>query len=371
VFECKKNSYGDLYEGGINLEILVLGGTGAMGVPLVKLLSQRGDTVYVTTRSQKENFEKVTYICGNAKDQAFFEKLMTKSYDVIVDFMVYGTAEFGRRVDCLLDHAKQYFFFSSSRCYAGSNVAIKEDFPRLVDVCQDPEYLAIDEYGLTKGKEENLLFDSGRKNWTIIRPYITYNAYRIQLGVYEKENWLRRALEGRTIVFPKDIASKKTSLTYGPDVASAIVGLIGNEQAYGQAFHITTDESHTWGEILDFYCKKIEEKTGVKPRVKYVEDSTGLQQVWNPWQIKYDRLYDRTFDNSKIELVSGKYNYTPCFEGLAECLDLFLKKPRWLDMNVKYEAWCDCQTCEITPLREIPGYFNKLRYLKWRFFGGF
>lgn len=351
------------------MEILVLGGTGAMGVPLVKLLSQRGDIVYVTTRSQKKNFENVTYICGNAKEQAFFDKLMNRKYDAIVDFMVYGTEEFAQRLDILLNHTKQYFFFSSSRCYAGSTSAIKENFPRLVDVCRDQEYLSTDEYGLAKGKEENLLFDSKRKNWTIIRPYITYNTYRIQLGVYEKENWLRRALEGRTIVFPEDIASKKTSLTYGPDVAGAVVELIGNEQAYGQAFHITTAESHTWGEILDFYCKKIEEKTGVKPKVKFVKDSKGLQQVWNPWQIKYDRLYDRTFDNSKFESVRGKYNYKSCFEGLDECLNLFLENPIWLSFNTKYEAWCDRQTGEITPLHEIPGHFNKVRYLKWRFFG--
>ena len=87
------------------------------------------------------------------------------------------------------------------------------------------------------------------------------------------------------------IASKKTSLTYGPDVARAIADLVGNEKSYGQAFHITTDESHTWGEILDFYCEKIEEITGKKVKVKLIENSNGLMTVWNKWQIKYDRLY--------------------------------------------------------------------------------
>lgn len=310
----------------------------------------------MTTRSQKQNFENVTYICGNAKDPIFFKQLMNRKYDAIVDFMVYGTEELQSRLESLLNHTIQYFFFSSSRCYADSSVAIREDSPRLVDVCNDPVYLAMDEYGLAKGKEENLLFNSEKKNWTIIRPYITYNAYRIQLGVYEKENWLRRALEGRSIVFPEDIAGKKTSLTFGPDVAGAVVELIGNEQACGQAFHITTDESHTWGEILDFYCNKIEQKTGKRPKVKMVKDSKGLQKVWNPWQIRYDRLYNRTFDNSKIESVIGRYNYKPCFEGLSECLDKFLENPKWLNANVRYEAWCDKQTHEVTPVKEIFGF---------------
>ncbi|WP_394523265.1 hypothetical protein [Lacrimispora sp. JR3] len=352
------------------MEVLVLGGTGAMGVPLVKLLSQRGDTVYVTTRSQKQNSGNVIYVCGNAKDPVFFEKLMNRNYDAIVDFMVYGTEELQQRLDSLLNHTDQYFFFSSSRCYADSSVAIKEDSPRLVDVCKDLEYIATDEYGLAKGKEENLLFASKKKNWTIIRPYITYNTYRIQLGVYEKENWLRRALEGRTIIFPEDIANKKTSLTFGPDVAGAVVELIGNVKAYGQAFHITTAESYTWGEILNFYCEKIEQKTGRRPKVKMVKDSTELQRVWNPWQIRYDRLYNRTFDNSKIEAVIGKYDYELCFVGLGKCLEEFLENPMWLiNNNTRYEAWCDRQAGEFTPLDEIPGHFNKLRYLKWRFIG--
>lgn len=237
------------------MEILVLGGTGAMGVPLVERLS-KDNHVIVTTRSEQKNKPNVTYLKGNAKEHVFFSKLMTRIYDVIVDFMVYGTAEFAQRMPILLEHTKQYVFFSSSRCYADSRTGIKEDSARLVDVCDDSEYLATDEYGMAKGREENLLWNSGKKNWTIIRPYITYNDYRIQLGVYEKENWLRRALEGRTIVFPEDIASKKTSLTYGPDVAGAIVELIGNQRALGEAFHITTEESHTWGEVLNFYCKK-------------------------------------------------------------------------------------------------------------------
>ena len=352
------------------MEVLVLGGTGAMGIPLVTLLSQRGDTVYVTSRSKKQNLKNVIYVCGNAKDPVFLKKLLNRKYDAIVDFMVYGTEELQQRLDSLLSHTNQYFFFSSSRCYADSSIAIKETSPRLVDTCKDLEYLSTDEYGLAKGKEENLLFNSKKKNWTIIRPYITYNTYRIQLGVYEKENWLRRALEGRTIIFPEDIASKKTALTFGPDVAGAVIELIGNAKAYGQAFHITTAESHTWGEILDFYCEKIEQKTGKRPKVKLIKDSTELQRVWNPWQIRYDRLYNRTFDNSKIESVRGAYNYKPCFIGLSECLDEFLENPKWLiNHNTKYEAWCDRQTGEFTPLDEIPGHFNKLRYLKWRFIG--
>lgn len=350
------------------MDILILGGTGAMGIPLVKLLSQKNDVnVYVTTRSKRDNSGNVTYLQGNAKEERFLGEILQRDYDAIVDFMVYNTQEFKDRLDILLNRTKQYFFFSSSRCYADSKLPIREDNPRLVDTCDDPTYLKLDEYGMAKGREENLLMASGKKNWTIIRPYITYNSYRLQLGVYEKEDWLRRALEGRTIIFPKDIAEKRTSLTYGNDVAGVLVELIGNKKAYGEVFHITTEENHTWKEILKFYCKKIEEKTGIMPKVKFVEDSTELQKVWNPWQIKYDRLFNRVFDNSKIESVGVHYEYKPTFEGLGECLDEFLENPKWIGRHIRYEAYCDKESGEKTPLKSILGKKDKLKYLVCRY----
>ena len=59
------------------MEILILGGTGAMGVPLVNLLA-KDQKLFVTTRSQKENKGNITYIQGNAKDREFFSTLMDK-----------------------------------------------------------------------------------------------------------------------------------------------------------------------------------------------------------------------------------------------------------------------------------------------------
>lgn len=350
------------------MDILVLGGTGAMGVPLVKTLSEHKHQVYVTTRSEKENEENIVYLCGNAKDNEFFSKLMNRKYDVIIDFMVYSTVEFQNRMETILDHTNHYFFFSSARCYADSDVMITEDSDRLVDVCNDEEYIGLDEYGLAKGRQENLLFRSGKKNWTIIRPYITYNTYRLQLGVYEKEDWLRRALSGKTVIIPKDILSKTTSLTFGSDVVGALVQLIGNSKALGQAFHITTDEAHTWGEIFDFYCKIIQKHTGKAPKIYMPEDSSGLQTVWNKWQIKYDRLYNRRFDNTKIESVVGNFSYKSTFVGLEECFEMFISNPKWLGMNVRYEAWCDKQAKEFTPLKSITGMKNKLKYIRYRFF---
>ena len=238
------------------MKILVLGGTGAMGVDLVKILGEHGEEVIVTSRTdRKSTFNNVKYVKGNAHDVAFLKSLLTKKYDAIVDFMVYTTEEFNARRNLLLSATEQYLFLSSSRVYADSKTPITEDSPRLLDTTTDIEYLKTDEYALTKARQENLLRESGKINWTIIRPYITYSNQRLQLGVYEKELWLYRALQGMTIVFPKIIAEKYTTMTLGEDVARGISMLIGNKKAIGQVFHITTNEAIKWSDVLLLYKK--------------------------------------------------------------------------------------------------------------------
>lgn len=350
------------------MDILLIGGTGAIGGSLINILEKNCDnTIFVTSRKAHKSCDKLKYIQVDGKAADLVKMLPQKYFDVVFDFMIYDTEEFEEKIDALLEITSQYFFFSSARCYADSEKPINESSARLIDVCDDIEYLSTDEYGLSKGKEENVLMKKNKKNWTIIRPYITYNTYRLQLGVYEKENWLYRSLQGRTVVFPKDIADKKTSLTYAPDVAGALVDLIGKQDALGRAFHITTDEVYTWKDVLELYCAIVQKKTGKKIKIKWLADSTSLCEVWNPWQIKYDRLFNRSFDNAGIETVRGKYTFKSTAIGLEECIDAFLQTPKWNILNGAFEGWCDRQTGEITPILEIKGIRNKLSYLRRRF----
>ena len=230
----------------MNKSILLLGGTGAMGNHLVQILSDDGYEVYVTSRTPRESNLRTTYLLGNAHDDAFLDSLLVlREWDAIVDFMIYNSTEFAHRVNRLLTACKQYVFLSSSRVYADSKEPITENSPRLLDVCTDAEYLLTDEYALSKAREEDILLTSHHKNWTIIRPYITYGEFRLQLGVLEKDYWLYQALHNRTIVFSKDIASKVTTLTYGYDVARGIAAILGKEEALSEIFHITTAEHYT------------------------------------------------------------------------------------------------------------------------------
>lgn len=163
--------------------ILVLGGTGAMGKPLVKALSKE-NMVYVTSRSSHKSIGNIKYLQGNARNKDFLNEALSIHYwDAIVDFMVYPEDEFKENLSNFLDNTKQYIYISSARVYAESSNLITEDTPRLLDVSKDKEFLKTNEYALAKAREEDLLRKSGRTNYTIVRPSITYNTDRLQLGV--------------------------------------------------------------------------------------------------------------------------------------------------------------------------------------------
>ncbi len=347
------------------MKILVLGGTGAMGAHLIKILAENGHDVFVTTRKVREDSRNITYLTGDAHANVFLEKLLEKHWDVIVDFMIYSTPEFHRRVGLLLRAAGQYVYLSSSRVYADSASPITEDSPRLLDVCRDPVYLATDEYALAKARQEDLLKNSGNRNWTVIRPYITYSETRLQLGVLEKESWLYRALHGRTIVFSKDIAPNTTTLTYGFDVARGIASILGVQGALGEVFHITHSEYHTWSEILSVYLDVLEKHFGKQPPVLIMDSFPDLKS--GKYQLIYDRRFNRRFDNTKIGGFIDTSTFKPPLTGLKECLADFLEKPRFNLLPCRIEARADKLAGERTQLCELSDWKRRIKYLICRY----
>lgn len=347
--------------------ILVLGGTGAMGKPLVDLLSKEYK-VFVTTRSARESKNNVEYLVGNAQDNIFLHQVLSMyKWDAVVDFMVRSEINLKENLPYFFENTHQYIFISSCRVYSQSEQKITEDTPRLLDVSTDAEYLKTNEYALAKAREENVLFNSNKTNFTIIRPTITYNSHRLQLGVLEKENWLYRALHGRTIVFSDDVKDKLTTMTLGDDVAVGIASIIGKGNALGKAFHITYPESRRWDEILAIYLHVLEKYVGRKVPVVMTAKSTNLKFPNRVYQLIYSRYFNRTFDNAHIAKFCDIDKFTSPEEGLTKCLEEFLESPKFSDIAWDIEAVNDKVTGERTSLSEIPTRGGKIIYLAYRY----
>ena len=160
--------------------VLVLGGTGAMGVYLVPELADRGYQVDVISLDDvKSDRPDITYRVGDCKNDDFILQVLTEThYDAVVDFMLYfGREDYVKRYALMMEHTDHYITLSTYRVYSDKELPTKETSPRLLDVSQDKDFLAteLDEYSLYKARQEDAITSSGYKNWTILRPAITFS----------------------------------------------------------------------------------------------------------------------------------------------------------------------------------------------------
>ena len=306
-----------------------------MGKALVPLL-KKNNKVSVTTRSHRVN-KDIEYIIGNAHSYEFIEKLLNSTqYDVVIDFMNYTYKEFEERVDLFLSKTSTYVFLSSARVYAPTNGVITEDTTRLLDKCDDKEYLKTNDYALVKARQEDLLINSVTNNWIIVRPGLTYNDNRMQFALWEKEEWLYRCLQGKRIIFPKDMYLIRTTMTYGEDVAMCIAKLLENDKSRGEIYHITSSEFNTWHEVYEVYRGAIKKETGNDIRIF---DECNMEEIASQfnkyYQMKYARGINRTFDNKKLIDTIGPFEFTPLQQGIEKCINGFFNQ----NYDLSVEEW--------------------------------
>jgi len=317
-----------------NRKVLVLGGTGAMGVYLVPELARMGyEVMVVSCDDVKSNDPRISYVKADAKDPAYMKELLREKFDGIIDFMVYGTEEFRARYEMLLQNTAHYIFLSSYRVYSGQ-FPVTEETPRLLDVSTDRDYLATEDYSLYKAREENLLRNSHYDNWTIVRPAITYSKRRFQLVTLEAPFVVGRTMKRLPVLVPREALSVQATMNWAGDVAQMFTHLLFNPGAFREAFTLATAEHHTWGEIAEYYKELI----GLQYVPVDTEDYLALVDpsgVYGRYQLAYDRLFQRIIDNSKILRVTGlkQEDFMPLRKGLEKELSALPKDVVWPDVG--------------------------------------
>lgn len=304
------------------MRLLVLGGTGVMGAPLVKLLSEDNrNSVYVVSRHQVKYENNVHQITGNAFDVDFLKSVLTERYDAIVDFLWYDENTLPKSLPHLLAATDQYISLSSAAVYVDSSQTIDEDTPRILDVVNKMEADKSREYHFIKARTEDIVKSCTSKNWTIVRPHVTFNKTRIPLCTWEKNVWLFRAVNGLPVAIPKDCLDKKTTFTCGFQVASQIRNLIGKKEALGEIFQLGSEDIYTWGEILQILNDILSEKGFGMKIVNCSSEAIAKEIPFMKSRFHYDRLLNRTFSTQKYRTITGDYsNYPKLKECVQDCL---------------------------------------------------
>ena len=165
---------------------------------------------------------------------------------------------------------------------------------------------------------------------TIIRPSLTFGEGTRNLGTFRQNyNIIHRLKENKPLVIFGD-GHHPWTYSFAPDVAAAIVSLVGVKAAIGEAFHVTGDEYTVWEDLYRAFGKLI----GVEPKLVYVSSQT-LYQV-NPdlcAHLLFEKSYAGLFDNSKRHAAVGKK--IPCTYNLESGVKLVYES--WLKDNLQVD----------------------------------
>ena len=157
---------------------------------------------------------------------------------------------------------------------------------------------------------------------TIVRPAHTYDRTLFPI----KGGWsvVDRMLKGQEVIVHGDGTSLWT-LTHHRDFALGLVGLLGHPFAFGEAFHITSDEWLTWNDIF----RMIGRAAGVEPRLAHVASETiaRFNPAWGE-SLLGDKSHSMVFDNAKIKRIVPAFKCViPFARGVEEILDWYRADP--------------------------------------------
>jgi len=304
------------------MKALFIGGTGTISSAVSELAVKKGIDLYLLNRGNRSELipKGAKSIIGDIRDiERAREILKDYKFDVVVDWVAFNVEHVKASIELFRDKTSQYIFISSASVYQKppSHYLITESTPLVNPYWQ---------YARDKIECENILMEEYANNnfpVTIVRPSYTYGKTMIPFIFNSRiRRWtiVDRMKKGKKIIVPGDGTSLWT-LTHNTDFAKGFIGLMGNVQAIGHAFHITSDEVLTWDQIANIIGSAV----GVKPEIIHIpSEFIGAFSPESIGGLLGDKSVSVVFDNSKIKRFVPGYQATVSFvEGIKESIEWY------------------------------------------------
>ncbi len=317
------------------MKVLFIGGTGFISTAVSRLALAKGIDLYHLNRGvRKADLPGVHNIIADIhQPEAVRAALHGLQFDVVVDWIAFKPGDIERDLALFRGQVKQYIFISSASAYQKPPT-----YPIITE--STPLYNPHWEYSRNKiACEERLLEAYRQENFpvTIIRPSLTYDPnFPIAIGGWGCYTLADRMKKGMPIIVHGD-GSSLWVVTHAEDFGRGLLGLFGNEQAIGHAFHITSDEVLTWNQIYEI----IADALGVQANIVHISSDFIAKVAPNLGAgLIGDKAWSAIFDNSKIKaFVPGFQAVIPFREGIRRTLAWFDadEKRRWVNADVNTE----------------------------------
>ena len=306
------------------MRVLFVGGTGNISTAATRLLAEQGVDLTVLNRGQSDVLlpDGVQRIRADIRDSSSVSDVLRgEEFDVVVDWLAYVPQHVETDIELFSGRISQYVFISSATVY-------RKPSPFFPLVEEAP--LGNDHWQYARDKiacEERLRREHEQKGFpaTIVRPSYTYGETWIPTALDGTDYTIvDRMLRGKKIVVPGDGESLWT-MTHNTDFARLLVAILGNADAVGESFHITSDEVLTWNQITE----TIAAAAGLEPRIVHVpSDFVAAVDPELGVGLLADKAHSLVFDNAKIKrFAPGIEANVPFAEGVARSLAWFDADP--------------------------------------------
>ncbi len=288
------------------MKILILGGTGNISSEVAACLVERGDTVTLCTSGRKPVPRRYEHIKTDRYDaDGMREALGGLSFDCAVDFLAYEASQCEIAHNALKGRIGQYVFISSATVYQKPHIVL----PITENMPLGNQY---SEYARKKMGSEYYLQSVHSRDFpvTIVRPSHTFGKTWIPSPLHGSD-WTipARILAGKPVIV-HDSGQSLWTLTASSDFASGLSGIIGNNNALGEAFNITSDEHLTWNAIY------FEIGLALGQEVQIVHVPTAFLAECFPQaaeKLLGDKAQYGVFDNAKIKRFNPSWECKKSF----------------------------------------------------------
>ena len=298
--------------------MLFIGGTGNISTSVSKLCIERGSDLYLLNRGTRNvELAGAKIITGDITSSEIADALKSHTWDCVVNWIAFNENDVERDIKLFRNKIKQYIFISSASVYQKppSYPVITESTPLYNPVWDYSQNKIACEERLNKAyREENFPI-------TIVRPSLTFDTViPLIMGGWTEYTIIDRMKRGEKVIVHGDGTSLWT-ITHAIDFAKGFVGLIGNQQAIGHPFHITSDEILTWDQIYE----TVADAAGVEANIIHIPSDFIINVERSlTGSLLGDKCYSVIFDNTKIKTFVPDYKAIISFsEGIKKTLAWF------------------------------------------------
>lgn len=287
-------------------KVLLIGGGGTLGTYTAENLLKMGHKVDILCPEDKvSDNENLVFFKGYGTAETLKEMFSKKHYDGIVNFIHYENIEEYKPMHKLLcENTDHLIFLSSYRVYADKQSPITESAPQLLDVSEDKAFVERERYAIKKAEAEKFIRSAEYKNWTMVRPVISFSQYRFDLFMYSGDVLIEAAKKGQVKYLPEKAKNLTAGIDWAGNSGKLIANLLFKKDAVGKAFTISSAQNLTWGQVAEIYGEVLGLKVEWVSEEEYIASIPPMSEgVY--WQYAYDRMFDRKIDNSAVLKVTG------------------------------------------------------------------